>query len=708
MTRILPSHFPCAAFLPRAAVIVAVLLASILAQPFSAVAASGHELDITLHPAEARLSGTARLNVARYAGAQATVLLAPAAEIARLLVDGGDAQYSRQERRLVVGIPKGASTLVIEYACRFDDPVEEQPASMDNPGFGVMGSISEKGVFLLPGSDWYPWIPERNAHYALTVRAPRGIYAVTTGALKDHEDSGDASISRWDAWSPDDRLPLAAGKWVVQHSDDGPAPVITYFSDALAPLSDRYLEAASRHIAFFQELHGAYPFPQFAVVENFFPTGYGFPGFTLLGGRVLALPFIPETSLRHEVAHCWWGNGVLVDWEQGNWCEGLTNYVADYLSKEREGPEEAKEYRVKTLRRYSLVVPPDLDFPLTDFGSRTSPATQAVGYGKAMFVFHMLRTRVGDHAFWQALRDIYAEHLFEPISWDTFRKAFATPELLGPEGARQFFAQWVERPGAADLDLEATRERQGDSWRVNASVTQREPAYDLTVPVVIQTREGEETAALSLSADTLRETVSIAMRDEPVRAVADPAVNIFRRLAPEEVPATVNRLKGSQNLAAVVADSLPADAGRLAEWVLISLNQRGAAVLSEAEAERAITEAMDVLFFGMPESPVLRAFVEETPSGSTFLKTGSLAGVDMPGEADVVFFVDKRPGEDGEASITAMLGLREGAGLEQMAPAARKLMHYGTYSYLLFERGENLGKGVWDVRSSPMTVQFEE
>lgn len=661
-----------------------------------------------LHPAEVRLSGTARLNVARYAGAQATVLLAPAAKIAGLLVDGGDAHYSRKDRRLAVDIPKGASTLVIEYACRFDDPVEEQPASMDNPGFGVMGSISEKGAFLLPGSDWYPWLPERNAHYALTVRAPRGMYAVTTGALKGHEDTENASISRWDAWSPDDRLPLAAGEWTVQRSDDGPAPVITYFSDALAPLSERYLEAASRHIAFFEELHGAYPFPQFAVVENFFPTGYGFPGFTLLGGRVLALPFIPETSLKHEVAHCWWGNGVLVDWEQGNWCEGLTNYVADYLSKEREGPEAAREYRVKTLRRYSLVVPPDFDFPLTEFGSRTSPATQAVGYGKAMFVFHMLRTRVGDDAFWQALRDIYAEHLFEPISWTTFREAFAAPDLLGPERAQRFFAQWVERPGAANLSVQSTRERQGDGWRVNASVTQHKPAYDLAVPVVIQTREGEETAALSLSADTLQDSVSITMQDMPVRAVADPAVNIFRRLAPEEVPATVNRLKGSQSLVAVVADSLPADAGRLAEWVLISLSQRGAAVLSEAEAERAIAESMDVLFFGMPKSPVLRALLEKTPSGSMFLETGNLPEVDMPGEADAVFFVDKRPGGDGEASITAMLGLREGAGLGRMAPAARKLMHYGTYSYLFFERGENLGKGVWDVRSSPMTVQFEE
>ncbi|TVM16233.1 M1 family peptidase [Oceanidesulfovibrio indonesiensis] len=707
MARIIPSHFIRCVFSSRAVLCAAALLVYALAGPRPGAAAGTHELDITLHPDEARLTGVADLDVSRYSGTRAWVLLAPEAAISAMRVDGRGARYERNGNRVAVAIPKNASTLHVEYACRFDDPVEEQPASMDNPGFGVMASISEKGAFLLPGSGWYPGLPEHGAHYALTLRAPRGVYAVTTGKLLGHEDEGDASISRWDAWSPDDRLPLAAGKWIVQRSDDGPVPVVTYFSSKLAPLAGRYLDAASRHIAFFQELHGEYPFPQFAVVENFFPTGYGFPGFTLLGGRVLALPFIPETSLKHEVAHCWWGNGVLVDWEQGNWCEGLTSYVADYLSKEREGPEEALEYRLNTLRRYSLVAPPELDFPLTEFGSRTSPATQAVGYGKAMYVFHMLRTRVGDEAFWQALRDIYADHLFETISWDTFRETFAAPNLLGPEGAERFFAQWVERPGAASFRLEATRTEQGGGWRVEAGVAQREPAYDLTVPVVVRTRGGEEAAVVALSEQTLRDAVAISTQDEPVRVVADPDAQIFRRLAPDEVPATVDRLRGSSNLVAVVARSLPEEARRLAEWVLISLNQREAMILSEAEAERSLPEN-DVLFLGMPGSPGLRALVQATPAGSMYLESGTLPGIDVPGGADTVFFVDKRPLVQGDAPVTAVLALRDGAGLDHMAPTARKLMHYGTYGCLIFETGEALAKGRWDVRNSPVTVRFEE
>jgi hypothetical protein len=146
-----------------------------------------------------------------------------------------------------------------------------------------------------------------------------------------------------------------------------------------------------RHIGRYEALHGPYPFAKFAVVENFFPTGYGFPSFTLLGSRVLRLPFIPDTSLRHEVAHCWWGNGVFVDANGGNWCEGLTTYVADYLSKEEHSFEEARGYRLRTLEKYALLAAGAQDFPLSTFRSRYNPASQAVGYGKAMFVFHMMR-----------------------------------------------------------------------------------------------------------------------------------------------------------------------------------------------------------------------------------------------------------------------------------------------------------------------------
>ena len=115
---------------------------------------------------------------------------------------------------------------------------------------------------------------------------------------------------------------------------------MTYFTGANRDLSSAYLDAAIRYLKLYSDLFGPYPFPKFAVVENFFPTGYGFPSYTLLGSSVLRLPFILSSSLGHEIAHCWWGNGVQVDYQSGNWSEALTTYVADYLYKEQASQEQ--------------------------------------------------------------------------------------------------------------------------------------------------------------------------------------------------------------------------------------------------------------------------------------------------------------------------------------------------------------------------------
>ena len=113
------------------------------------------------------------------------------------------------------------------------------------------------------------------------------------------------------------------------------------------------------------------------------------PLFTLLGPQVIRFPFILHSSYPHEILHNCWGNSVYVDWSKGNWCEGLTAYLADHLI--REGQGRGAEYRNDTLKGYRNYVGESRDFPLTEFRSRHSSATQAVCYGKCLILWHMLR-----------------------------------------------------------------------------------------------------------------------------------------------------------------------------------------------------------------------------------------------------------------------------------------------------------------------------
>ena len=132
----------------------------------------------------------------------------------------------------------------------------------------------------------------------------------------------------------------------------------TYFFrdlDATAGLADGYLEDTRRYLERYGDEIGAYPYTEFSVVASPLPTGFGMPTLTYLGADVLRLPFIRATSLGHEVLHNWWGNGVYVDYAQGNWSEGLTTFMADYAYKERESAEAAREMRQGWLRDFAAV-----------------------------------------------------------------------------------------------------------------------------------------------------------------------------------------------------------------------------------------------------------------------------------------------------------------------------------------------------------------
>ena len=96
---------------------------------------------------------------------------------------------------------------------------------------------------------------------------------------------------------------------------------------------------------------------------------------------------------------------MFVDYAQGNWCEGLTAYLADHLIQEQRGA--GGEYRRSTLQKYRDYVQAGKDFPLTEFRERHSAATEAVGYGKALMMNHMLRRRIGEDAFRKGLAAFY-------------------------------------------------------------------------------------------------------------------------------------------------------------------------------------------------------------------------------------------------------------------------------------------------------------
>ena len=661
-----------------------------------------HELEVEIHHDAKTLRGIDTIHLPR-GSSRLRVAFRPGVRI--LDVEG--ATYTNRDGVLHLNLETAdpsPKTVVLRYEGVFDDPFDPEPFSMDNPGQGVMGTITQDAAFFLAGSGWYPLILEDLPEtFRVSVTAPKGVYAVMEGRLETHADDADRSRSIWSIARPSGPLAMFAGRYVVGERMHDKVRIATYFFAANAGLSTRYLDAVQRHIGRYEALHGPYPFAKFAVVENFFPTGYGFPSFTLLGSRVLRLPFIPDTSLRHEVAHCWWGNGVFVDATGGNWCEGLTTYVADYLSKEEHSFEEARDYRLRILQNYALLAAGAQDFPLSTFRSRYNPASQAVGYGKAMFVFHMMRLWIGDEAFWAALRDIYAERLHKRANWNHFMDAFAEHGGLRSDEVRTFHDQWITRPGALQLALHNPRVVSAAGRpQVEGVLIQKSPRFNVRVPVEVTGSTVNRRESVEL--DDASAEFSIRMQEVPRNVAADPDFDVFRLLYPEEIPATVSAVKGSNALAAVIAEDSPESWAEILRGLLMGLNHGGARIWSESRFAAEDTADKDVLFFGMPKREKGRNLLSELRDTAVLSSEAFRVGEGISSSnADTLFAVFKV-----KKRLVAVFLSVKGTDLETVARTARKITHYGRYGQLSFKDGINIGKGVGEASGSPLVVDLEK
>ncbi len=654
-----------------------------------------HDLFVRLEPSQHRLMVVDRVSVRDVRADRLAFSLAGHLAVGRVDVDDKPAEFTFDGGRLHILLPSRgkAQSIRIEYGGVFDDEIPVDPVNTDNPGFGVTGTIDARGTMLLAGALWYPHSREFGSVYEITVDAPEGVAAITSGAPLGHTTENGRSRSRWRVDTPLRGIPLVAGTYTVASQRFGDVVAATYFTAPLEHLSKDYLSAIGRYLKLYQELFGPYPFEQFAVVENAFPTGYGFPSFTLMGRRVLRLPFIIHTSLGHEIAHCWWGNGVLVDPSQGNWSEGLTTYVADYLYKERRG--EGISHRRQWLRNYASLVSGDKDFAPSGFIGRTDPATKVVGYDKVAMVFHMLRQKLGEEAFWQSLREIYMRHRFEAIAWLDFRKVFEARSGidLGP-----YFAQWIFRPGAPELALSKVRVTDnGQGFKVSGTIRQESPYFAVTLELSLET--GQDTATQRIEISGAQTPFVFNVSAQPKRLTADPDVHLFRRLAPQEIPPTVNAIKGASSVSVVVADNLDPAAMALARRLAAAMGLSRARIATEASFTSRQLKGSDLLFVGTPTRtqgwPLGGDSFAITPEG--FI----LNGETFDGEGMSFFGVFRHPDNPERAAAVFIPGR-----LDAAASVSTKIPHYGKYSYLVFNEAGNQVKGTWNAVNSPLSVTW--
>ena len=586
------------------------------------------------------------------------------------------------------------AVLEIGYAGQIQHPVDS--GSRNQPGSraaGTPGHISEKGVFLNASSLWYPFIQNRMLRFSMRVSLPDGWSSVSQGApLTDGRG--------WQESSPQDDIYLIAGRYQVYSDTADPVVAQVYLRTSDEKLAQRYLQATGIFVELYQKLIGTYPYKKFAMVENFWESGYGMPSFTLLGPRVLRFPFILNSSYPHEILHNWWGNSVYVDYQGGNWSEGLTSYLADHLIKEQSG--EGSGYRRDTLQRYADFVHDQNDFPLTEFSGRHGDVSQAVGYGKTLMFFHMLRLKLGDRTFVEGLRRFYRDNIYRIAGFNDLKSAFEASSQLS---LGSFFEQWTTSTGAPDLQISETevyRDERG--YHVRGVLRQNQPGrlFEIDVPIVIQSEE-KSFEIHRLPMHERSTGFDIPMQKRPLRLSIDPLFDLFRQLADGETPSSLSQLFGAASVTLVLPSAASIQEKHNLQTIASMWSGRwGASRTVWDDTLEALPDQGGILLFGV-KNRFAPLFFEQLDRQQVSLTERELHINEQSFPTDDLSFALTAPHPKDRDSAIGLLHIASTPATEGFA---RKLPHYGKYSFSLFRGDEpgNLLKGQWQTADSALSI----
>ncbi|MCW8890956.1 MAG: M1 family aminopeptidase [Sedimenticola sp.] len=541
------------------------------------------------------------------------------------------------------------------------------------------GTISKKGVFLSASSFWYPQSGSALISFSMQVTLPEGWRSVSQGRSLPNQTG-------WVELQPQEEIYLVAAPYKRFQKNASGILTEVYLREDNKPLAERYLQATDRYLSLYERLIGPYPYSKFSLVENFWETGYGMPSFTLLGPRVIQLPFIINTSYPHEILHNWWGNGVYTDSTSGNWSEGLTTYLADHLIKEQQG--EGSNYRRNSLQNYVSYVTKQDDFPLIEFRGNQGQISQSIGYGKTLMLFHMLRKELGDELFIAGIRSLYKNYQFRRAGFNQIQERF---EAVSNRSLELFFNQWLKRTGAPTLklvDVTYQPSTSGNKLTVSIEQTQPKAPFNLTVPLFISGEGNNATEWHTLDMTKRKQTWIINTSLTPVSLAVDPLFDLFRRLDDSEIPSSLSQLFGAKKVFAILPNTATDSMKQAYQSLVTEWQQR----------QPGLTLLWDNEITALPKQAHTWIIGRSNRYASELLQHIDRRATGLNGGTRAITV--RNPSQ-----LNQTLGYIESDSIEAIKGLSRKLPHYGKYSYALFNGNEPsvTKRGEWNITDNAMS-----
>ncbi len=372
-----------------------------------------------------------------------------------------------------------------------------------------------------------------NTDKTWTISLPKGFKAISEANEITEKRDGDMTIFTFKMDKPLESINLiASSDYEVDSAKAGDTKVYAYFFEKDEKLIDDYLEYTVNYIEMYEKMFNVkFPYERFSIVEHLHPYGYATPTYTVLGERVIRLPFIKSTSLGHEVLHQWFGSSVMPMFSD-NYFEAITSYLADhYYTLDKDNGDA---YRKNTVLSYNTYASRD-PFPLSQFRYNRSKKDQAIGYGKGAMLFHMIRLSYTQDEFLNIIGEFLKKYEYKRASWADFMAMFGISENS------EFYQYWLNSAEVPEITVSGAKYLVSEGTPIlEFKLIRKSGPSSMGIPYTIF-YEGSKTEGY-MNTDIGEHLFKIPVKSGEFKFVIDADYDIMRAVAPEEIPASFSRM----------------------------------------------------------------------------------------------------------------------------------------------------------------------
>jgi aminopeptidase N len=453
----------------------------------------------------------------------------------RVTLANRPADFLRKDGKIHIDLPQAASP---------GDVYILEVYYHGKPKDGLILTNDKDGKPSAVGDNWpdrvHHWIPvldhpSAKATVTFNITAPASQEVVANGRL-DHVET---TASGQRTWTYSEGVPIppycmiiGVGQFAkLDLGQQKPTPMSYYVPASERELAMKGFLPGMPSVEFFSGKVAPYPYEKLALIVG--ATRYG--GMENSSAIVFTsslfarnpsagmsetyptVPFQNVTLIAHEIAHQWFGDSVTESTWSDLWLsEGFATYFAGLFVQRHENEAAFQRY-MQNAATAVFAYEKKKRVPIFDRDTENlMELLNANNYQKGAWVLHMLRSNLGDDAFFRGIRDYYESHKNSVASTEDLRAAL---EKSSGKDLRTFFARWVYDSGHPQYELK---------WywlgrkelRLVLTQTQAGNAFIDPVNITITTAKGKRDVVLKPTGKLFIERIPV--RDAPIKIDLDP------------------------------------------------------------------------------------------------------------------------------------------------------------------------------------------